>query len=105
MVQKPALARYKYNIDGDRETTKLIATSSHEIVSIVVTATGSSIAVRVYDTDSSSRLDVSQSILLAANQGESSTYCPAQPVPMTKGIYVVIENGAGFGGEAFLTYN
>lgn len=104
MVSKPAVSKYHYNVDGDLETSKLIASSSIELCSVVVTATGSAIAARIYDTDSSARKDPKQSLLLAANTGESTSYTPAQPVLYKNGLYVEIEMGGGVGGEVFLTY-
>ena len=104
MINKPAVTPYKYNLDGDVESSKVIATSSHELVSVVVTSTGTSMAVRIYDTADTSHLDNKKSILLAANAGESVPYTPAQPILFKEGIYVVIEQGAFAGGEVFLTY-
>lgn len=104
MISKPAVVQYHYCVSGDLETTKLIASSSIELCSVVVTAGGSAIAARIYDTDAEARKDIKQSLLLAANTGESTAYCPSQPVLLKKGLYIEIEQGGNTDGEVFITY-
>lgn len=105
MITKPAVASHKVTIDSNSETEKLIASSARELVSVVVTAGGFAMAVRIYDASSADTIDPKNSLLIAANAGESTPYCPAQSIPFKKGIYVVIEQGAAGGGEVFLTLN
>ena len=106
MIYKPSTAKYKYNVDGDKGLTQVIASSGgHELIAVLVTAGGAAVAARIYDTDTANQLDTTQSVLIAANQGESTSFTPVQPIPMNKGIYVVIEQGGNQGGEVFLLYN
>jgi len=104
MVSKPSVCKYHYCLSGDLETSRLLASGAIELSSVVVTAGGSSIAARIYDTDSASRKDIKQSLLLAANTGESTAYCPSQPVLFKNGLYLEMEQGGGFDGEVFVTY-
>ena len=104
MIVKPAVAKFKYNLDSGDETSRILATSpGHELVSVLATAGAQPIAVRIYDSATASG-NSKDSILIAANAGESSPYTPSQPVPMIRGIYVVIEQGSP-SGEVFLTWN
>ncbi len=106
MISKPLEAKYKYNLDSDSETSKQIATSpGHNIVAILATATGAALAARIYDSANGVG-EINQSILIAANTGESTLFTPCQPVPMNKGIYIAVEmGGAPFGGEVLILYN
>jgi hypothetical protein len=104
VISKPAVVPYKYNLDGDLETYRQLATSAKEVCSVMITSTGTSTFARVYDTDSSTRKDVKKCIPIAANAGESVTFTPAQPILFEKGIYLEFEQGAWAGGELFVTY-
>ncbi len=103
MIAKPAVVPFKYNLDGDSESSRQIATSSRELCSVLITATGTAVAARIYDSaNGQGRKD--QSILIAANTGESTAFCPAQPILMKNGIYLEFEQGAWAGGELYITY-
>lgn len=104
MIYAQNLARYKYNLDSENETSRVLATSGgKEIVAIIVTAGAQPAAFRVYDSNVSSG-NSKDSILVAANQGESTTFTPAKPITFEKGIYVVMEQGAP-AAEAFIAWN
>lgn len=108
MMNKPLVAKYKYTVDSSTGVnSKLIATSEgHELVAILVTAGSADIAVGIYDTSIASPDDKINAIFLGANQGESNSFCPVQPIPMNKGIYINIEQGGGsFNGKATVLFN
>ena len=100
MICKPATALQFVQTDSDTTgNTRVISTSPHEIVGMLVTAGGGAIAVRVYNAKGAATADPLQSVLIAANAGESTPFTPAQALPFNKGIYVVFEQGgAGVGG-------
>ena len=106
MLVKSSIAKYYYNLDSDKETSRLIATSAREIVSVMITAGGTSAAARLWDSASSTTgLNPTKSLLIAANAGESNSFQPVQPIPFCKGLYVVMEQGASQGAEVFIVYN
>ena len=99
-------ADYKYTLNAN-ETFKQLATSGgHEIVAVVCTGGSGGAAVRVYDSASGAGEGSphTDAFLISANGGESSSFCPAQSVPMNKGIYIELEQSAG-NAEAFIVYN
>ena len=106
MIYKPSVAKYKFNLDSGVETSRQLATSpGREIVSILLTAGGTSAACRISDTkDGTAGVISSESILIAANAGESTPYTPSQPVPFTKGLFIEMEQGAP-SAECLITYN
>jgi len=105
MVLKITPAKYKYNLDGESELSRQLATSGgREIVSILLTAGGSSAAARIHDSNNGAGSS-SNSILIAANAGESTPYTPTHPTLFNQGIFIVLEQGAAQGAEVFITYN
>lgn len=107
MLVKPNVAKYKETLNQD-ETSKQIATGGgNEVVAVLVTAGSSACAVRIYDSASGSGEGAphQDSFLVAANTGESSSFCPAQAVPMKKGIYAEIEQGVNANPEVLILYN
>ena len=107
MISKPSVAQHKYTLNIN-ETSKQLSTSGGiEVVSVVVTGGGGSVAVRVYDSAAGAGEPApsAAAFLVAANAGESTCYCPAQPVKMKKGLYIELEQGGASNGEAFITYN
>lgn len=107
MLAKPSVAKYKYTLNKNNTSKQLATSAGREIVAVLVTAGGSSAVVRIYDsTDGAAEASPHQdSFIVAANTGESSSFTPAQPIPMTKGLYIELEQGANFNGEAFILYN
>ena len=100
-------ARHKYTLTKN-ETFRQIATAGGIVlISAVVTGGGSSAALRVYDSAAGVGEDSpsSNGFLLSANAGESTPYCPSRPVLMQNGLYIELEQGADFNGEAFITYD
>lgn len=105
MICKPLVSKYKYNLDSDTETTRQLITSpGHELVSIMITAGGFGAAARLYDSASGVG-EINQSILIACNAGESSSFNPVQPIPLNNGLYIVMEQGTPGGAELFIQYN
>ncbi len=105
MINKLSVTKYKYTLDSNKETERQLATSGgHELVSLLITAGGTSAAARVYDSAEGVG-EKSQSILIAANAGESTPYTPTHPELFKKGIYVVMEQGAPGGAELHIAYN
>lgn len=106
MIAKPAVARYKYTLDGSFENARQLATSGVELVAVVVTGGTADIVVGIYDTPTSAILKTSEALFLGANQGESTPFTPDMTMPFKKGLYVQIEQGGGtFNGKVFLLYN
>ena len=95
MINKPSVAKYKYTLDSDTESSRQLSTSGGlEISSIYLSAGGAAAAARIHDSISGAGA-IKDSILIAANQGESTAYDPPRPIPMRKGIFIVIEQGLG----------
>ena len=108
MLSKPSVARGYFSVDSNdlSNDTYQAGNTAHEIVSILATAGGGALFVRVYDSATGVG-PKSKSIAIAANQGESTPFTPAQPVPFKKGVYIVFEQGGKNqgGGEIFIEYN
>ena len=100
---KLSAAKYRYSLNSS-ETAKQLATSSVELVGVLITGGGSSIAVRIID----SKAGVNEAgpgprnLLIGANSGESFQY--DIPTVMTEGLYAEIEQGSPFNGEAVIFY-
>ena len=98
------ITKYKYNLDSGNETTRQLATSGgKEIVAIIVTAGAQSVALRVHDSANGAGPS-KDSILVAANAGESTPFCPSKPILFNKGIYLDMEQGAP-SSEAAIFWN
>lgn len=102
---KPSASAYKAVLNGNRTSAQL-STNPVELIAVLATAGGSAIAVRIYDSiaGSSEPSPSLDSFVVAANTGESTPFCPVQPVLMTKGLYVEIEQGAAFNPEVLVLY-
>ena len=98
-------ASKKYTLTSN-EISKQIATSEGVIVmGVIVTGGSGSAVVRVFDSRNGS-VDAGpgpNNYKLAANAGES-TVSSIQHV-MTQGLYIELEDGAGFNGEATIFYD
>ena len=104
-MPKPRVAKYYYNLDGETETSRQLATSGgREIIAVIITAGSSAAVARIADT-STSTVTSRDSFLIAANTGESTPFVPNQPIPFSRGLYIVLEQGAAFGAEVFVAYN
>ena len=100
---KLSVGKYKYNLDSENETSRQLATSGGlEILSVVLTAGAGSAVLRIYDSANSSG-NSKDSVLIGANAGESTTWDPVHPYPITRGIYIVMEQGAP-AAEATIVY-
>lgn len=106
MVTKTPQALYKYTVNSSN-LSEQIAMSPHEVVAVIVTGGSGGAAVRIYDsTDGANEPSPSiDSFLVAANGGESTAFCPAQAIPMFRGIYIELEQGGSSNGEATILYN
>ena len=99
--------RYKVTLNAVSPTHQLATAGGVLVISVIVTGGSSAAAVRVYDS-SAGEGEASPSIdsfLISANAGESTVYCPSRPVLMDRGLYIELEQGAAFQGEAFITYD
>ena len=98
-------ASKKYTLTSS-ETSKQLATSGGIIVrGVIVTGGGSSATLRVFDSRSGSG-EVGAGpthYIVGANTGES-TVSPIQHV-MDQGLYIELEQGAPFNGEATIFYD
>ncbi len=102
---KASVAKHKFNLDGNTETTRQLATSPGlEITSVMVSATGGAIAVRIHDSNDGAG-ELKDAFLVASNTGESVEFAPTRPIPMREGIYIVMEQGAAFGGQCLILYS
>lgn len=105
MVLKLTPGKHWYNLDGENELSRQLATSGgREIISVLLTAGGSSAAARIHDSASGAHAS-KDSFLIAANAGESTPFVPAHPIPFRKGIYIELEQGGPQGAELFIEYN
>lgn len=105
MISKPAVAKFKYNLDSDNEASRQLATTpGREIVGIYLTGGAGGAAARVHDSSNGAG-PTKDSILIAANAGETTPIAPTQPIPMKNGIFIIIEQGVGTGAELFILYN
>lgn len=103
MITKASRSRYFYNVDGESETSKVLATSSVELVAVVLTAGGSSAAARIRNSGTVNG-PANETFLIAANTGESTTLYLGRHL-FAKGLTVVIEQGAAFGAEVAVFYD
>ena len=107
MATRIRVAKYKAILNSERTSAQLATSGGHELVAVLATAGGGPIAVAIYDSAAGS-VEPSPSLdrfVVSANTGESTPFCPAQSVPMNKGIYVEIEQGIGFSPEVLVLYN
>lgn len=107
MLSKPSVARFKnVYVTATAGSTRQLATDACEVVSVLVTAGGSAVTVRVVD---SKNVDAGYSpedgFSIAARSSDSQSYTPCQPTPMKNGLAVVFEQGEGSNGEVLITYN
>jgi hypothetical protein len=104
MINKPAVANYTITMDVDIYGNSFQAVDSPcELVACMVSAAGGAAAVRLYDTDDARAIPALRRVMIAANQGESTPFCPAQPMKFTDGIYVVFEQGGVGQGSGEIT--
>lgn len=105
MFVQPSPSKYKYNLDSDNESSRQIATSGGLSISgIFLTAGNGGAAARIHDSNNGASSTVN-SILIAANAGETSSIVPKRPIRMDRGIFIIIEQGVGTGAELFITYD
>ena len=105
MIVRPSTVKNKYNLDGENETSRQLATSGGiSLVSAVLTAGGGAAAARIHDSANGAQAS-KDSILLAANQGESMPFTPTRPIYLKNGLFIEIEVGATFGAELFVSYD
>ena len=105
MISKPLVSKHKYNLDSDNESSRqLVTTPGHEVVAVYLTAGAGGAAARVHDSANGAG-PTKDSVLIAANAGETTPVAPAQPIPMTNGIFIIIEQGVGTGAELLILYN
>ena len=105
MVLKVTAARNKYNLDSDNESSRQLATSGgREIVGIYLTAGAGGAAARIHDSNNGAG-PTKDSILIAANAGETTEIEPSQLIPFSRGLFIIIEQGVGTGAELFILYN
>jgi len=107
MINKPSRARYKYTLTSNETSKQLSTAGGIEVIAVVITAGGSAAAVRVYDSANGAAEPApsADAFVVAANTGESTCFTPARPINMTRGLYVELEQGAPFNGEAFIVYD
>lgn len=107
MIVKPSVSKRKVTLNSQRTSLQIATSGGLEIASVLVTAGGGAAAVRIYDSKNGAAEGTPSidSFLVAANAGESTPYCPAQPILMKNGIYAELEQGADSNGEAFITIN
>ena len=98
---KISVSKYKTTLNAGRKTYQIATGGGNEITSILVTGGSGGAAVRV--SDSPTGTDLTDSILVAANAGESTPFNPASPILMTKGIYADLEQFSG-NAEAVIFY-
>lgn len=106
-LYKPSTARGKVTIDSlVRGNSYQLATSAHEIVALLATAGGGALFVSIYD-DANGGKPQEDRVVIAANQGESTPFTPAQPLYFKKGLYIVFEQGGTGqgGGKITIVYN
>ncbi len=108
MINKPAVARVGVNFDTDEKGNSFKAVSTAcELIAVVVSAMGSAAAVRFYDARQADQVTTgNQRLMVAANTGESTPFCPAQPIPFKNGLWIVFEQGGTpWGGEVSIVIN
>ena len=105
MINYQRPTKYKYTVTGS-ELSKQIATSPGRIVrAIIVTGGGSSATVRVVDSANGSAEagPGPGNYLVSANTGESTPFYPYGI--MERGLYIELEQGGAFNGEATVFYD
>lgn len=87
------------------ETSRQLATSAVIVRGAIVTGGGSSIVLRIFDSRNGSEEagPAPHNYMIAANTGES-TVSQIQHT-MDKGLYIEIEQGDAFNGEATIFYD
>lgn len=108
MINKPAAARKKFVFVTEAEANifKVIATTAVEVVSVNVTAGGSACSFRLLDAASyvaGYSLEAGPSFAAES----SNSYSPNlnQPIPFSKGVVIVCEQGVGSNAECLVTLN
>lgn len=113
MLSKPSVSKGKFTLDPNGSVGNvvngtfayLLSKAPREIVAVKATAQGGAIAGHIYDTNNVGSLDTSQSIPFSSESSNSDNFTPAQPIPMFKGIYIVIEQGYLQNGTVTVLYN
>lgn len=110
MIAKIGVAPHREGINSALGSTasinkKLLATSAHEILAILVTAGSADIVVGIYDAKDVNSLDPAKAVYVGANQGESFDWSPAASIPFENGIVLQIEQGGfPFNGKVTILY-
>lgn len=105
MFVQPSPSKYKYNLDSDNESSRQLATSGGLSISgIFLTAGAGGAAARIHDSSNGAG-PTKDSVLIAANAGETTTIAPKRPIKILNGIFLVMEQGAGTGAELLITYD
>lgn len=108
MVTKPSETSKWDSFDSSKlpsgQTRYQLATSARSVSAFVVTAGGSAVAVRIYDTANGQNLTSTKNIILAANAGESTSFTPARAMTFKKGILLDFEQGGPDQGGGELSY-
>jgi len=101
MVIKPSPADHTETFDSNELGDDFVAVGRKcEVVAILVSAGGGSVACRLYDGSE-------DRVMIAANAGESTPFTPAQPMLFKNNVKVVFEQGGQSqgGGEITIVLN
>ena len=96
--------RNKFTLNSSNTSEQLATAGGILLVSVIITGGSGGAAVRIHDSNVSVSGATTNSFLLSANAGESSSYCPSRPVLMKNGLYIDLEQSSG-NAEAFVTYD
>lgn len=115
-LAKASVAKNKINVVaedlGGIPFAKQVATGAgHEIIFARLLAGGTSAVVRIVDT-ANITADINaggyafeRGVALGAGSSRSDSFSPNRPMPMTKGIAVVFEEGSASNPECFLMFD
>ncbi len=107
-INKPTLAKKRFTFVSELESQifKIIATGACELVSVVVTAGGSACTFRLLDAAQyATGYNLESGISFAVEASNSFSPNLNQPVPFTKGIVIICEQGEGSNAECTVTVN
>lgn len=106
MRVKPRISRAWATLNSTRTSLQIATSGGLEVVAVICTGGSGGTVVRVYDSpdgvnEPSPSID---SFIVAANGGESNCFTPSQPAPLTRGLYIELEQPSG-NAEATIFYN
>ena len=100
-------SRHKWTLTSAELSKQLSTGGGVHLCSAIVTGGGGSAVLRIIDSRDGALAagPGPQNWIVAANAGESTSFCPTRPILMEQGLYIELEQGGAFGSEASVFFD